>query len=165
MKADVKVSGNSIGGRQGWAWCFNSGECKVLDVDLDRPQEYDTFKKYGAVRVGYLWKSRNLPMHKDGTLEWSEESGWFIGSCGTFLSDRFGYSDMKELLEGATAPFIEKGNLICLCSRSDSERKAMTRLYRVGRVDSQCQHVCSLTPLTEDEMQEVVEKVNRWVNR
>ena len=164
-KADVKVVGNSIGGRQGWAYVFNSGKVVVLEADLDKPQEYEDFKKYSKVRVSYTWKSRGIEMLKDGTLEWAKDEDYIIGSGGCCISNSYGYSDFKEDLEYSLAPTITQDSIVAIAGHSDANHVGWIRLYNVGRIDSQCMTVCNLIPLTEDEMQVIAQDVQRWVDR
>ena len=164
-KYDIKTAGNSIGGRQGWAYICNSGEVTVLKADLDAPQEYNDFKKYGTVRV--VWNYRGRESFKPTTLEWNAchgEGRWELGSAGCCISSSFGLSDAMEMIENTQAPIVRAGQIVAIASYSS--QTAYLQLYKVNdRIDISCQTVASFRPLTDEEMQEVVQMANYWLDR
>lgn len=161
MKYDIKVIGNAIGGRQGWAYILNSGEIPVLRADMDAPQEYDAYKTYGTVRVA--WNHRNRELFHETTLA-NDDGKWKLVSGACFLSASFGYEDFMECLEGSQAPVVRKGGVVAIATYSNASRTACTKLYKVGRVDINCMTCANLTPLTDEEMQEVVKNANKWLD-
>lgn len=160
---DIKTVNNSIGGRQGWAYVCNSGEIKVLEANLDKPQEYDDYKTYGNARV--VWNYRGRENYKTCRLAWNACHGdarWELGSGGCFLSASFGVSDAVELIKDAQLPILRKDDIVAIASYS--KEKAFIQLYKLdGRIDINCQVVATLRPLTADEMSEVVKNANRWL--
>lgn len=162
---DIQISGNSIGGRQGWAYVCNSGEITVLKADLSIKQEYNDFKQYGTVRV--IWNYRGHESYKSTTLEWNachEEARWQLGSAGCCLSSSFGLHDALEMIEETQAPIVRGGDVVAIACYSTE--KAFLKLYRLSdRIDINCQTVATFIPLTDEEMKEVVSNANRWCNR
>lgn len=165
---DIQIKGNFIGGRQGYAYTFNSGKIKTVKIDLDKKQEYDTYKSWRDIIKVNKQTSRGSidvtcsigqTINADGTLVWE------ITSWGCCLSGSFGYSDLMELANSANLPIVQTEDIVGLCQFSDESKFAYVQLFKVGRVDINCQTVAKLIPLNDDEMQEVAEKANRWCNR
>lgn len=159
---DIKVAGNMISGRQGWAYICNSAKFAITEVDMDKAQEYDTFKQYGKVKVAVPY--RNDELHMVGEIEWNEGK-WQIGGHGSMLKASFGYRDMTELIAGAQLPIVRKDDIIVLAHKSDKLGFAWLALFKVGRIDTNCMTMAHLEPLTEEEMQEVANDADRWCNR
>ena len=159
MKYDIKVNGNCIGGRQGWAYVLNGGEIPVLRADMDKEQEYETYKRFGGVRV--VWNYRGREHYHDTTLA-QDERGWELVSGATFLSATFGYEDFMECLEASQTPIVRRDGVVAIATYSDIFRTASVRLYKVGRIDINCITCARLEPLTDEEMSEIVKKVERW---
>ena len=164
MKYDIRTAGNSIGGRQGWAYICNSGEVTVLKADLDKAQEYEEYKTYGKARV--VWNYRGHEAFSTCELAYNAchgEAFWELTSWGCCLSASFGISDALELIEDSQLPVVRKGEVIAIASYST--KSAILRLYKIEHVDIHCQTVARLIPLTEEEMAEVVKNMNKWLNR
>ena len=163
MKYDITVSENKIGGRQGWAYVCNSDEVTVLKVDLDKPQEYKDYRKYGDVRVP--WKYCGRENYQVCTLAWNscyDEPYWELSSGGCCISSSFGYHDAMELLNNSQAPIVRADKVIALAKYS-SERVSLS-LYKLGKVDIHCSTTAKLIPLNDEEMSEVVKNINKWLN-
>lgn len=162
MKVDVKVSGNMIDGRQGWAYVCNSGNVVVLKADMDAPQEYDDYKTFGQLKVGF--NHRGHESFGYGHLE-VEKGKWSIGGWGCGIHADFGFSDMMELIDGAGLPKVRQDDIVAVALYTKELRAATLSLFKVGRVDINCMTIARLIPLTDEEMKEVAQDVNRWVNR
>lgn len=161
-KNDIQINGNVIGGRQGWAYICNSMKFAVLKADLEQDQEYDSFKTFGNVRV--IWDYRGTDSCMTGTLE-VENGKWSIGSWGCCIKADFGFHDMIESINDANLPVIRKDDVVAIAMYSDRIDFASLSLFRVGRIDINCQTVTRLTPLTDEEMQEIKKDADRWCNR
>ena len=159
---DIKVNGNVIGGRQGWAYICNSMRFAVLKVDLDKEQEYDDFKMFGNVRV--VWNFRGHENCAVGKLECSKGK-WQIGGYGAMLKADFGFHDMMDSIEESNLPIIRKDDVIAIAFFSKHFETATLNLYRMGKVDIQCQTMANLIPLTDEEMQEIKNDAERWCMR
>ncbi len=159
MKCDVKVAGNVIGGRQGWAYIGNSNEIPVLKADMDAEQEYKDFKKYGKVR--FAWNYHGEDIFEVGTLEYFEEK-WSIGSYGACLSDNFGYHDAMELIEASQLPIVRAGQFVAIAQYT--KEKAWITLWKAGRINVNCSTVTAFEPLTDEEMEEVKKRVIKWAD-
>lgn len=159
---DIQINGNVIGGRQGWAYICNSMKFAVLKADMDKEQEYDDFKTFGQVRV--IWNFRGHENSSEGTLE-VEKGKWSIGSWGHCLKASFGFHDMMESIERANLPVIRKDDVVAVALHSKKFEFASLMLFKVGNIDINCQTVTRLTPLTDEEMQEIKKDADRWCNR
>ena len=161
-KFDIQVKGNSIGGRQGWAYICNSGEVTVLKANLDLPQEYEDYKTFGNVRV--TWNYSGQKHYK--TCQFAknkcnrEVARWELTSGGSCLSSSFGLHDAIEMIEDSQSQVVNENDVVAIASYS--KETAYIQLYRVGKVDICCETVAVLNPLTEEEMQEVVAHANKW---
>ena len=162
MKLDIQINGNYIGGRQGWAYICNSMRFAVLKADLEKEQEYDDFKTFGNVKV--IWNYRGEENGSVGTLEVSEGK-WKIGGHGCCIKSSFGFSDMMDGIDNANLPIIRKDDIVAIAMYDKGNEIAILGLYRVGRIDINCMTMTSLTPLTDEEMQEVKKDAERWCNR
>lgn len=160
MKYDIQIEGNTVGGRQGYAYVCNSGEVKVLKADMDAPQEYDTYKRFGKVKVA--WNYRGHESHKVCTLEW-DEGEWTLGSGGTCISADFGYSDLMEMIEEAQLQVLRPDDIVAIAYYT--AHAAFVRLYKVGKVDIHCMTVAHLIELTDEEMAQVKTNMNKWLRR
>ena len=162
-KYDIQVKGNSIGGRQGYAYILNSGEFAVLRADLDKNQEYDDFKTYSGVRLA--WNYRGHELLKDCTLAWSGENGrdvWELKNYGSCLSASFGLSDVLEMIESANTPIVRKGDIVAIARYS--KEWASISLFKCARIDIHCSTSAVFEPLSDDEMNEIVARANKWLN-
>ena len=163
MKYDIKVNGNFINGRQGWAYICNSMDYKVLKADMVQGKtEFEGFSKFD--KVGVIYSYKNIESAKIGTLE-VEKGRWFIGCGGTCITASFGYSDMKELIENANAPKVRENEIVAVAIYNDEYELAYIQLFRIGRVDIHCSTMTELTPLTDEEMEEIKQKAIKWCNR
>ena len=162
MRNDIQINGNTIGGRQGWAYVCNSMDIAVLKADLDKKQEYDDYKTFGDVRV--IWNYRGTESTKVGTLE-VENGKWGIGSAGCMLKAHFGFHDMMTSIEESNLPIIRANEVVAIALYSKENEVATLNLFRVGKVDINCMTVARLTPLSDEEMQEVKKDADRWCNR
>ena len=163
-KYDITVAGNSIGGRQGWAYIGNSGEVVVLKADLDKPQEYKEYQEFCNARVA--WNYNNSESYKPCTLAHNScygEPYWELTSGGCGISAHFGYHDAMELINNAQMPIIKADSVVAIAKYTS--KTVGVSLYKLGRVDIHCQTVAKLIPLNEEEMNEVVRKINVWLNR
>ena len=162
MKFDIKVAGNIISGRQGWAYICNSMKFAVLKADLNAEQKYDDFKTFSKVRIAKPYKNHELLA--DGVLE-VEKGRWTIGGHGCCISSSFGYSDMTKLIEAANTPVIRKDDVIAVATFANDIEFACINLFKVKNVDIHCTVMADLEPLTEEEMQGIVKDAEDWCNR
>ena len=158
MKYDIQIKGNSIGGRQGYAWVCNSGEVKVLTADFEAPQEYEDYKKYGKAKV--TWNYRGHESHKTCTLA-NNEGTWELTSGGTFLSGSFGYHDLMEMIEDAQLQVLKPEDIVAIACYSSTT--IYIRLYKLGKVDIHCSTVARLQELTDEEMADVKCNILKWL--
>ena len=162
-KFDITVSGNCIGGRQGYAYILNSMQMPVIDVDLDKEQEYTTYHTYGKVKA--LWSRNYTQYGMVAELALNTEGGkekWELTQGGCCLKASFGYSDLRELMSEANLPRVKSGEWVALASHSDNNHIGFVRLFKVGRVDIHCQTVAELEPLTDEEMNTVLMSAETW---
>ena len=164
MRNDIQISGNIIGGRQGWAYICNSMRFTVLKADMDKEQEYgaDGYNTFGQVRVAWNYKSDELTL--TGTLE-CENGTWMIGSGGCGIHSQFGFSDMMESINDANNPVIRKDDIVAIALFSQESKFATLNLFKVGKIDSNCITVTTFIPLTAEEMEQVKNDADRWCNR
>ena len=158
---DIKVNGNIIGGRQGYAYICNSMKFAVLMADMDKDQKYEDYQTFGKVRVAYT--HRGHESFTVGTLE-VEKGNWSIGSWGCCLHSQFGFTDMYESIQEANVPVIRKGDIVAIALHSKKIEFVSIMLFKVGAVDSNCQTVTRFIPLTDEEMENVKKDGNAWVN-
>lgn len=159
---DIKINGNVIGGRQGWAYICNSMKFAVLKADMEKEHEYDDYRVFEKVRVVY--SHRGSESLSEAQLE-VEKGEWFIGSWGCCIKSSFGFHDMMKSIEQANSPIIREGDVVAIALYSDKIEFASLSLFKVGKVDINCQVVARLNPLTDEEMQKVKDDADRWCNR
>lgn len=165
MTVDVVTRGNSIGGRQGLAYVFNSGLVKTVKCDLDKPQEYEYVKEYDRMKVNdggrYDLKVEGIVTHniEDGKDE------WYIAGWGCMLKSDFGFYDVMQMANAANLPVVKNNDVVAVLEYSQEVKQATCKLFKVGRIDIHCTNMATLIPLTEEEMQEVKKQVVAWVNR
>lgn len=162
FKADVRVAGNMIDGRQGWAYVCNSGNVVVLEADMDKKQKYEDFKVFDKVRVGYT--HRDFSGTIETTLE-AEKGVWTLGSGGTMLKGDFNFYDKLESIKASNYPKVEEGSLVAVALYSKENEIASLLLFKVGKVDTNCMTVAKLNPLNDEEMEEIKKDVQIWCNR
>lgn len=163
MKYDITVSGNIIGGRQGFAYICNSGKFAVLKADVEKEQEYEGFNQFEEVKVERQTRSNNA-LHAVGTLV-CENAKWYITGGGACLHSSFGFSDMTSLVNNAQLPIVKENDIVAVALISKKCDFVWLNLYKVGRVDLNCITMATLTPLTEDEMNAVAKDAERWCDR
>lgn len=161
MRLDIKVNGNMIDGRQGWAYICNSMRFAVLKADMDKEQKYDDFKTFGKVRVAYTHRGHESFI--TGRLE-VESGKWMIGSWGCMLKGDFGFFDKVESIATANLQTIRKDDVVAISLYSVDHEIASLLLFKVGSIDSNCQTVTTLKPLTDEEMAQVKADAERWCN-
>ena len=164
MANEIIINGNIIGGRQGWAYICNSMKFAVLKADMDKKQEYgaDGFSTFGDVRV--IWNYRGHENASVGRLE-ANKGEWSIGGWGCCLKADFGFHDMMESIEESNLPVIRKDDVVAIALFSKDIQFASLTLFKVGKIDINCQTITRLTPLTDEEMQEIKKDADRWCNR
>ena len=158
---DIQISGNNIGGRQGWAYICNSGKFAVLKADLDKKQEYEESKEYCDARLAWTYAGKE--MYDTVTLAFDTEHGdprWEFTGGGACLSARFGYSDAMKLIDHANLPIVRKNDVVAIASFTS--KAVMLRLYRCERIDIHCIVKAILRPLTDEEMIEIKKDAERW---
>ncbi len=161
MKNEIFVRGNTIGGKQGFAYICNSMKYPVLIADIDKHKGEHGFISFDTLRV--VWKHCGKEIPLDGTLE-VENGKWSIGSGGCCISSAFTYSDMLESIIIANAPVIHEGQIIAVALKSSEVKYCWLMLFKVGKVIINCIKICELIELTDDEIKEVVEDAKRWLN-
>ena len=164
MKYDIKRVANMIGGRQGWAYICNSTRFAVLMADKDMPQEYgEEYQTFGQVRVIKTYKDGSETAIT-GTLE-LDNGKWKIGCGGVGIHAGFGFSDAMELVNNANMPIVRKDDVVAIAQFSKKESFISLMLYKIGNVDPHCTTVTSLTPLSDEEMEQVMKDAERWCDR
>lgn len=158
---DICVVGNSIGGRQGWAYICNSMKYPILKVDMDTVSK-DSYKKCGKVKVAYSRRGRES--FAVGTLVLEKGKAKICGH-GVMLTASFSYKDMIELIDNANAPVVHEGDIVALGEFSKEVSFANLQLVKIGKVDINCVVISDLVPLKDEEMQDVVKKANDWCNQ
>lgn len=161
---DIQIKGNSIGGRQGWAYICNSMEVTVLNTKVTATDVagYGEWKQLCNVKLHEVHKNRDN--YYDGELE--IENGKFkIGGHGACLSSRFGYTDALELATAANYPVVTADKVVAVVLDMQDTKSVAIKLYKIGRIDPFCMTMTHLEPLTDEEMQEVKTKAVRWLNR
>lgn len=154
MKADIKWVCNTIGGRQGWAYIYNTHEIPILKADMIAGKtEFDNYYSFNTVNVKYTRKGDTRIT--DGTLVRDEDNKWKITSGGCCISASFTYNDAMKMIENANAPIIEEGKVVAI-ARHDDKCVALD-LFKVGKVDPHCIVVCELIPLIDD--------IYQWLRR
>lgn len=161
---DIQINGNILAGRQGWAYICNSGKFTVLRAEIN-PKEDDEkgYAQFGKVKVSYKSRTHG-ELDKVGTLE-VEKSRWFIGGSGCCIKSGFGYSDMKELMENAQLQTVHAGDIIAVVMDFTNIEFACINLFKVGKVDPNCSVMAELTPLNDEEMEQVKADATKWCNR
>ena len=166
MKYDIKVVNNMIGGRQGWAYICNSGKYVILEANHTIEQEYENYYKWKDQKVRIAWNYNGYEHYDNAFLAWdgqhSEDKFEFTGG-GAMLKDSFNMSDALEMIDNANAPIVHGGDVIAIAHIY--EDSVALSLYRVGKVDIHCYTRATMTMLSEDEMQEIKAKAERWCRR
>ena len=162
MKNDIKIHGNIISGRQGWAYICNSMKFAVLKADMSKEQEYEDYKRFDKVRVAKEYRNHEL-VHV-GQLE-VNKGKWSIGGWGCCISADFGFSDMMKSVEESNMQVVRKGDIVAIALIMSDIEFVSLMLFRAGAIDMNCMTMTDLTPLTDEEMQEVKEDAERWCNR
>ena len=164
VKYDIRTAGNSIGGRQGWAYVCNSGEVTVLKADLDKPQEYKDYEQFEDAKV--VWNYRGTEAYHTCTLARNSchgEAFWELSSSGCALTASFGLSDAMEMIHNAQLPIVRTDKVIAIAQYNS--KAAFLSLYKVDKVDIHCSTVAKLIPLNDEEMSKVLKNINKWLNR
>lgn len=165
MNCDIRLFGNVIDGRQGWAYACNSGELTVLVADTEKHVADNGYTRFGKVRVvrpSTIKGSRDIKV--TGNLE-VEGGKWSIGGHGCCLSSRFCFDDKAELIENANTPIVKAGDVVAIALINKSADLAALMLFKVGKIDTNCMVMADLTPLTEEEANEIKKKALEWCNR
>lgn len=160
ISVDVTTEDNTIRGRQGLAYVFNSGEIKSVKIDIDKPQQYHDYKEYENIKVHQERKTYSL--NAVGTVSW-EEGRWIITGGGYGISSRFGFEDIMEMADNANLPIVGNNDIVALLIYSKTKRFAQVNLMKVQNIDIHCTVVANLVPLNDEEMAQVVKNVYRWV--
>lgn len=160
---DILTVGNMIGGRQGWAYICNSNRFNVIKVDLDKEQEYDTYKTYEQVRV--ITTSRNGCELLTNARLACDEGKWKLTSWGCCISGSFNYFDAMELVEAANLPQVKEGEVVALAQYSEKNHSVFLQLFKIGKVNIHCTTVATLEELTEEEMKDIAMDAEMWCRR
>lgn len=165
MKYDIQIHGNAISGRQGWAYTCNSNEIPVLKADINsRVNAVEgAYKNFGSVRVA--WSYRGHESFKPATLE-CDNGRWYLGGHGCCISSRFTFEDTMELINIANYPIVKAGQTVAIALFDETIDYSVLTLFKVGeKIDINCQVIADLTPLTDEEMQEVKKRAAQWCVR
>lgn len=154
---------NMIGGRQGWAYICNSRKFAVLKADLDKEQEYETYKTYGEVKVIAETKTHGeLPV----TARLADSEGTYkLTSWGCGIHSQFNFHDMMELIEEANLPQVRENEVVAVAEYSKEFKQVILKLFKVGKLNIHCQTVATLNELTEEEMKDIVKDAEKWCMR
>lgn len=161
MRNEIIVSGNTIGGRQGFAYICNSMKYPVLIADIDKHQGENGYCQFDTVRVVWKYKGKEMPL--EGILE-VEDGKWSVGNGGCCLSSSFTYSDMVDSILNANAPIIREGQVIAIVLKSDKAKHCWLMMFKVGKLDINCTTMCELIDPTEDEMKEITKDAEKWLS-
>lgn len=159
MKYDIKVVGNGIGGRQGFAYVCNSGEIKVLEANLEQEQEYTDYATYGKAKLA--WNYRDRKHYKPCQLAFNQGK-WEFASHGACISGSFGYHDAMESIREAQLQTLDEGDIVAIAQYTP--KNVFLQLFKLGKVNINCMTAASLIPLTDEEMTEVVKNAKRWMS-
>lgn len=160
---DIRVEGNMIGGRQGWAYICNSGKFAVMKSDRTVKQEYEDYQTWESAGVRIAWNYRGKEHYDDAFLAWSKEIGGyeFTGS-GAMIKSDFGMNDAIKMVNRANNPVVRENDVVAIAVVD--EKSAYLALYRVKNINIHCYTKALLKPLTEDDMQEIKKNANDWCN-
>lgn len=161
MRNEIVISGNTIGGRQGFAYICNSMKYPVLIADIDKHKGENGYCRFDTVRVVCNYSGKEFPI--SGTLE-VEDGKWSVGNNGCCLSSSFTYSDMLESIINANAPVISEGQIIAVALKSNEVKHCWLMMFKVGRLNKHCTTLFELIELTKDEMKEVIKDASKWLN-
>lgn len=161
---DIVIKGNSIGGRQGWAYICNSMEVTVLNAEINANDSFGDgeWKEITPVKLHEF--HRNTNVYYNGMLE-LEKGQYKIGGHGACLSSRFSYYDAIELAKASNYPLVMKDKIVAVVENMKDAELVIIKLFKIGRIDPFCMTMTKLIPLTEEEMQEVRKKAIKWLNR
>lgn len=165
-KNDIKVAGNMIGGRQGWAYICNSGKFAVLKCDHTAKQEYKEYHTWKNVKVRLAWNYCGNENYDNAYLAWDGQHGegqYEFAGGGAMLKASFDMHDALEMIDNANAPIIRANDIVAIAHIFNDS--VAVSLYRVGRIDIHCSTKATMKMLTEDEMNEVKQNADRWCNR
>lgn len=158
---DIKIAGNLIGGRQGWAYICNSGDFVVLKEDRTIEQEHEDYKEYKDARVRIGWSYRGKENYDDACLAWSKEIGGYeFTGGGAMIKSDFGLSDAMKMINRANNPIVRENDVVAIAVID--EKSMYLALYRVKNVNIHCYTKALLKPLTEDDMQKIKANANKW---
>lgn len=162
MKLDIKRSNNFIGGRQGFAYICNSGDVKVIKIDLEAPQEYDDYRLYGKVKVA--WKYGNKTLGEPCTLVHNScegQNSWELTSGGTCLSGSFTYQDAINSIEESQLPLLHPDEIVALAFVTSNS--VTLGMYQVSeKIDIHCTTVATLKELSDIQMDQLVGDAESW---
>ena len=158
---DIMAFGNTLTGRQGFAYTCNSMKYPILMADADKEQEFkeECYNIFG--KVGVLWSYRNKEHFSIGELI-CDKGTWGISGGGACLSASFGFNDMLSLSIGANAPRIKEGQIVVVSLYSKNNKFVLNSFYKVGKVDIHCIRKCDFIPLTDEEMIEICKDAENW---
>lgn len=160
---DIRVSGNLLGGRQGFAYACNSGDFTVIPIEIDNAtKEGGTFHKFGTVRIPKSFNGRSS--YIKGSLECSEGK-WMIGGYGCCIKSDFGFNDMDELVSDATSPVVEPGKPFVVAWIFREIGNVSLNFFKIDKVDPHCTVIANLIPLSDEEMESIRKDAKEWCLR
>lgn len=163
-KNDIQINGSYIYGRQGWAYICNSTKYVVLQADMTEKDKEKSYRQFGKVRVAKKSLRGDKEIIVTGTFE-VEGSRWMVGGSGCCITSSFGYCDMKELMENASAPVLRKDDIVAIAINMPDVEFAALYMCKVGSIDTNCMVMTEFIPLSEEEMEQLRVDAENWCNR
>ncbi len=166
-RLDLSHTSNVITGRNLIAYAINSGEYPVLEIDSDAiDKKNDDYVRIGKVNVICTYKGGEFK--KPSTfVRVKGENGYefHINSAGACIKSDFGLEDIIEMVENSKAPTVRANQNVVVVSHSRKLHLAVVMMLKTGPVNSNCMTVTELTGVSDDEMEDIVEKAKLWLDR
>ena len=159
---------NVISERQEIGVAMNYGKYPVIGLDMNnKPYELcDDLIVGSKVRVAWDRKDPKWEgMTSTCELVFSEGK-YELNSNGCYISAEFTVDDFIRSIENANTPLVHKGQIVTVAHYSKSIGVKFLRMMKVSsRINTQCMTVATLEDLSDEEMQEVqnfIERKLRW---
>lgn len=169
MAIDIKVTRNTIGGTQGWAYICNGHEIPVLIADFrDKLQkDFICFDKACVKKTlsdgNELYLYGNLVFDEERSKDPTRMDGFAIESDGCCITNSFTYSDAIELAKNSQLPVIKEHGKVAICVIRDTD--VALYLYEINHIDSHCAIMCELTPVSNECAKVIAKAANAWCRR
>lgn len=160
---DIRIAGNLMSGRQGFAYACNSGDFTVIPIEIDETtKEGGTFHQFGTVRIP--WNRNGFKSFINGRLECSE-GRWMIGGSGCCVKSGFGFEDMDKLVSNATSPVIHLNKPFIVAWIFREIGNVALNFFKIEKTDPHCTVIADLVPLSDEEMEAIKKDAKEWCLR